>query len=143
MKKENKTMNCVLFRDKIDDYLEGILGEDERHFFETHLKDCPDCSELIRIQKAIDRVMAEEKNTEPDFYLTGRIMNQIGNSGMEKRSALVRVLKPALLAVSLAAAIFAGILIGNFSSSSRGKTVPLELTLMNDVSIESLNLLNE
>lgn len=143
MKNEIKKMNCFYYRDKIEDYLEGRLNENERLSFEDHLKSCPACTEMIQVQKIADKIIAEEKKSVPGFYLTGRIMNRIVNSDQQTSSAFFRILKPALITISIAAAVFAGILIGNISSLSNDKRFPVELMLMNDVSIESVNLLIE
>lgn len=141
MRKEKKMMNCIGYSNMIDEYFEGKLGVDEKFAFENHLTTCPECSELVRLQKLAERIISEEKNSYPGFYLTGKIMNRIEESGNEPGGDLIRILRPALITISIAAAIFAGILIGNFSSVPRQRAIPIELTLMNDVSIESLNLL--
>jgi anti-sigma factor RsiW len=141
MKKDSDKMNCKHYSDRIEDYLGGKLSEEEKLSFDDHLKICPDCTELVRIQKIMEGIISEEKNLSPGFYLTGRIMDRIKNSGSETKSALIRILKPAVITISIAAAIFAGILIGNFSSLSGSKAIPVELMMMNDVSMESVNLL--
>lgn len=141
MKKEGKKMNCMPYKDRIDDYTEGKLGRDEKISFENHLRECPECTALIRLQNLSDRVIAEEKHTSPGFYLSDKIMARIENSERTD-PALVRVLRPMVMTISVAAAIFVGVLIGDFSVKPEVKAIPVELTLMDDIAMESVNVLS-
>jgi predicted anti-sigma-YlaC factor YlaD len=141
MKKESKKMNCQLYRDRVEEYVEGKLGKEEALSFENHLESCPECAELVRVQKLADRIIGEEKSSTPGFYLSGKIMNRIVASEQERGSALIRFIRPAVITISIAAAIFSGVLIGNISSRPQVKAIPIELTLMNDIAIESVNVL--
>lgn len=140
MNKERKKMECS-YRDRIDDYSEGKLGKDEKLSFESHIDSCHECAELVSVQKLADRIIAEEKNSAPGFYLAGRIMSRIEDLERQSGSALIRILRPVVISVSMAAAIFAGVLIGDLSSKPVIKAVPVELTLMNDIAMESVNVL--
>lgn len=139
-KKSNK-MDCRYCRDKIDEYVEGRLGKDDSIFFEQHLHTCAKCAELLHVQKLSDSIINDEKAVFPDFFLTARIMNRIENSGRETGSALTGILRPVMAMIAIAAAIFAGVLIGNISKTPEGVRAPVELALMNDAEIESVNVL--
>jgi predicted anti-sigma-YlaC factor YlaD len=131
--------NCI---DKIDDYRGGKLANDDKLSIESHLQTCPDCLEVLRIQEMADRIIAEEKKTVPDFYLPGRIMQKIVKLEKEPAAVFIRILKPALAAIAVAAAIMAGIAIGDLSNLTTEKGVPIELTLMDDADIEMINVLS-
>lgn len=138
---KNNKMDCGTYRDKIDDYREGKLANGDKLSFEAHLLTCPDCLELVRIQETADRIVAEEKIIIPDFYLPGRIMQKIGNLEKETAPVFIRILRPALATIAVAAAIMAGVMIGDFSAGKPDKGAPIELMLMNDAEMEMINVL--
>ncbi|HEX2922295.1 MAG TPA: zf-HC2 domain-containing protein [Bacteroidales bacterium] len=141
MNKNDNIMNCSHCRNIIDDYLEDRLTERERSSFQEHINSCNECSELLKIQELSDRAINAEKNITPGFFLTDRIMSKIESIEDQKEPAIIRILKPALLTVSVAAAIFAGVIIGKIPGSPSGYKVPVELTLINDNEIEFLDVL--
>jgi len=52
-------------------------------------------------------------------------------------------LRSAIIATSLAAAIFFGVIMGNiYKPSSSAKAIPVELALINDATIESVDVLS-
>jgi anti-sigma factor RsiW len=141
MKKRNIKMNCRDCIERIDEYTEGKLAYDEKLSFDAHLQTCPECMEFIRLQELADRIIKEEKKIVPDFYLTGKIMAGIESLEKEVDPLLTRILRPALLTISLAAAIMGGVLIGKISGGMADTRVPIELTLMNDAEMELVNVL--
>lgn len=142
MYKSNKEMDCRNYTDRIDDYLEGKLFKDDRFAFENHLDSCAKCRESVELQRLAERIISQEKNSVSHPYLSGRIMSAIENSGKKADSAIIRILRPVAVTISVAAAIFAGILIGNIPEKAV-KVTPLELTLINDESMESVNVLSQ
>lgn len=57
--------------------------------------------------------------------------------------AYMRALRPAVITTSLAAAIFLGVIMGNiYKPSSSAKAIPVELALINDATIESVDILS-
>lgn len=134
-------MKCSVFRNQIDEYTDGILGEEEKHSFDAHLLSCAECSELVAVQELTNRIIAIEKKAEPDFFLTSKVMSRIEALDHKPESQVIRVLKPALAAISIAAAITGGILLGNISEVTKDNGTPMELTLMNDADMELVNLL--
>jgi hypothetical protein len=113
---------------------------------ETHLQQCAECNDNYRMQSLAESVMNQEKLIKPAINLTTRIMEQIEDqekAGTKTISPFIRVLRPVLIVTSMAAAIFAGILIGNINKPSvRVLSIPVELALMDDVAIESVNILS-
>jgi anti-sigma factor RsiW len=139
-------MNCQLCRKELDAYHEGNLPEDMRTQVEAHLKLCAKCAESFRIELLADSVISKEKVIDPDNYLTSRIMAQIENpekTGYRTISPFIRILRPALILTSMAAAIFVGVLIGNiYNPSVRDMSRPVELALIDDIAIESVDILS-
>jgi predicted anti-sigma-YlaC factor YlaD len=139
-------MNCQLCQKELDAYREGKLHDDMRTQVEAHLRQCAECAESYKIQSLADSIMNWEKAISPDNYLTSRIMVRIENpdeAGHSTISPFIRILKPALIMTSLAAAIFAGVLIGNiYKPSPRETSRPVELALIDDIAIESVVVLS-
>lgn len=141
MKKRETKMDCRYCKERMDDYMEGKLQNTDEATFQAHLHTCPECLELFHLQELTEKIITDEKNIVPDFYLPGKIMAKIDGIKDEPASVLIRVLRPALAAISVAAAIMTGVLIGNISGVTADYRVPVELTLMNDAEMESVNVL--
>jgi anti-sigma factor RsiW len=139
-------MNCQLCQKESEAYRDGKLSDDRRTQVEAHLNGCAECEESYRIQSLAESVINQEKVVSPDDYLTSRIMARIENYegiGYRSISPFRRILKPALIITSMAAAIFAGVLIGNiYRPSDRNMSEPIELSLIDDVAIESVDILS-
>ena len=139
-------MNCKLCQKELDAYSEGRLPDDMKTQVEEHLQHCTDCAMSYNLQSLAQKIINQEKVISPDPYLTSRIMAQIENpeeTVHKTISPFTRVLRPALIATTLAAAIFAGVLIGNiYNPPSRVSSRPVELALMDDGVIESVNILS-
>jgi len=113
---------------------------------ESHLETCDSCTGMYNAQLLACRIISSEKETDANPFLVTRVMAIIENlesTGYEKESVTVRILKPALITVSLAAAVFLGMLLGNLSSPARNADkIPVELALINDASMESVDILS-
>ncbi len=142
-------MNCQLCQKEFDAYQEGMLPEGARSQVEAHLGECKECSESFQLVSLANRVMEEEKSMQPNPFLVNRIMANI--EGLGQNREIVRqipfyqkVLKPVMIGVSVAAAVFIGVLVGNFDMPSQpsGK-LPVEMSYMNDVALESVDLLSQ
>jgi len=111
----------------------------------SHLEECETCSNIYRLQVVADKVINQEKELQPDPFLATRVMAGIDNlegSGYKPETLFSRVLKPVLLTASMAAAIFFGIILGNLSWPVKdSETIPVELALIDDAAIESVNIL--
>jgi len=139
-------MNCQLCQKNLDAYQEGRLSPDMMTQVESHLETCDSCKRIYNIQLLANRVINSEKETGVNTFLATRVLagiENLENAGHEKESFTVRILQPALITVSLAAAVFFGIVLGNLSRPA-GNTdkVPVELALINDVSLESVDILS-
>jgi predicted anti-sigma-YlaC factor YlaD len=139
-------MNCQSCQKEFDSYREGTLPAYMKTQVETHLKACEKCAGIYQLQTLAERVIIQEKEILSNPFLAARILTRIEDletSGYKTIPVFRRLIKPALITVSLAAAIVYGVIIGNIYQPLRAKeTVPVELALIDDATIESVNLLS-
>jgi predicted anti-sigma-YlaC factor YlaD len=139
-------MNCQLCQEELDAYLKGRLPGDIKTQVEEHLQHCTDCTENYNLQSLAEKIINREKGISPDLSLTDRIMRQIENPEAAVHKTIPpfrRVLRPALIITSMAAAIFLGVLIGNiYKPSVIILPRPVELALIDDVAIEAVDILS-
>jgi anti-sigma factor RsiW len=139
-------MNCQSCQKESDKYREGKLSDDLRIQVESHLEQCNDCAESFRIQSAADSIINREMAIETENDLTARIMERIEKletNDHKITNPFMRVLQPALIITSIAATIFIGVLIGNiFKPAVTFFSRPVELSLIDDATIESIDILS-
>lgn len=139
-------MNCQLCQKAADAYHEGKLPGDMKTQVEAHLEVCEKCRKSFKLQILADRVISHEKELISNPFLSTRIMARIET--LETPDYITvplyrRVLRPALMTVSLVAAILFGILIGRiYKPNTTGSQIPVELALIDDAAIESVDLLS-
>jgi predicted anti-sigma-YlaC factor YlaD len=139
-------MNCQLCQKELNAYRDGKLSDDMRTQVEAHLKLCAECAESYGIESLADTIINQEKVISPDNYLSAKIMARIENAeetDYRTISPLTRILRPVLIMSSLAAAIFIGVIIGNiYRPTDRNMSRPVELALIDDAAIESVDVLS-
>ena len=139
-------MNCQLCQKELDAYCEGRSPADTRTQVETHLGVCKKCAESYKLQTLAERIIKKEKELLPNPFLQTRIMAQIENLETVRNRAIptyMQVLRSAIMATSLAAAIFFGVMMGSYyKPAGRGTTIPIELALIDDAAIESVDILS-
>ena len=139
-------MNCHLCLKESDAYHEGTLSEEMKSQVKAHLEICQTCSESYRLEALVGSVIRHEKELQPDPFLRTKIMLRIENAGtpyMRSKPSYIKVLRISVIATSLAAAIFIGVIIGNiYKPSGSTKAIPVELALLNDSAIESVDVLS-
>lgn len=142
-------MNCQLCQKELDAYQEGTLPEGIRIQVETHLEECKACAESFQLVSLANKVMDAEREIKSNPFLVTRIMAGIEELEQNRESyqrvpAYRSVLKPALISVSIAAAIFIGVLVGNIDLSAQSvNKLPVEMTYMNDAALESVDLFSQ
>jgi predicted anti-sigma-YlaC factor YlaD len=138
-------MNCQFCQQRSDAYFGGKLSEDRRSKVEAHLQSCEDCTESYNLLSLAEKVIEHEKEINPDHFLTARIMARIEapEEYVQKFSSqFKRILRPAMIATALAAAVFAGVSIGNlYMPSARVLSKPVEFALIDDITIEAVDIL--
>ena len=136
-------MNCQLCQKEFEAYREGKLTPDIRNQIESHLKTCYECNEIYRLQILADRVITEEKELHVNPFLATRVMARIENEEAAGARPAPQIFRPVLIAISMATAVFLGVTIGNISADRTGsKAIPVELALIDDVRLESLEMLS-
>ena len=138
-------MNCELCQKELEAYCDGKLPGNIRIQVESHLNECAKCAVSYQSIVLINQVISEEKELKPNPFLSTRIMAEIENrehEQSESTSVITRIIRPVFITASMAAAIFAGVILGNLGSNQ--EFVPAEFALMDDMDIESdLMLINE
>ena len=139
-------MNCSLCKENVEEYLKGRLPEDMKKSLRTHLKECEECNAYFTSLVLAEKMVAGDLEAEPNPFLLTRIMARVQALHEDKSTKVNpvfgRILQPALITLSLAAAIFAGIAAGSlFNSASTSGNVPEEFVYFDDASLESLSLL--
>jgi hypothetical protein len=139
-------MNCRQCKRVIDSFNDEKLPSGLKTQIINHLEECESCAGFYRIQDLIDIVIGREKNIMSDPFLATRISAHIQSLNEQERSSVFlvrRILKPTLVTISMAAAIFIGIMLGNLSGSAeRTMVIPEEFALINDASLEYIDLLS-
>lgn len=141
-------MNCQQCKREIDSFQDGKLPLGLRTQILNHLEECKSCAGVYRVQELIDYVIDREKDIMPDPFLATRISVHIQSLNEQEKTPdffIRRILKPVLVTLSMAAAIFAGIMLGNLSQSTESAgSIPAEFALINDARMENMDLfLNE
>jgi predicted anti-sigma-YlaC factor YlaD len=142
-------MNCELCQKVLDAYQEGMLPEGTRSQVEAHLGECKECSESFQLAGLANRVMEDEKSMQSNPFLVTRIMANIDQLEQSQGTYqnfhfYQKVLKPILIGFSVAAAIFFGVVMGNINMQTQATTeLPVEMTYMNDVALESVDVLSQ
>ena len=136
-------MNCQLCREGLNAYREGNMAPGMKNQIKSHLETCKECSEIFRLEILTDRVIDYEKKMQVNPFLSTRVMAQIKDEETAGARQTRQILRPALIALSMAAAVFLGVTMGNVSAGrTNGKVIPVELALIDDAGLESLDLLS-
>jgi predicted anti-sigma-YlaC factor YlaD len=139
-------MNCQLCQKESEAYLGGGLPSVTRTQVEDHLGECKDCAEYYNLQALAESVINSEKELLPNPFLQTRIMARIEELEISTNRVIpvyVRALRPAIIAISMAAAVFFGVTMGNISKPAAGTDeIPVELALIDDSRIESVDVLS-
>lgn len=140
-------MNCQLCQKELDAYRGGKLPEGIMIQVKAHLESCDTCAQMNQLIFLSDKVMDEEKNLQSNPFLVTRIMAGIeelapGYESYQPVSVFQKVLKSAIVTVSLAAAIFIGVVAGNlYKPSTPVNKLPVEMVYLNDAALESVDRL--
>jgi len=103
-------MNCINISDSLTQYLDGNLGGSSLQVFSEHLKNCPDCLNLVNEVEASYKLLDSKSKIKvsSDFYET-TLSSLNKDKNIRVRSIIYNVIKP----IAVAASIGLGILIGN------------------------------
>lgn len=140
-------MECKSCRENLEAYRRGDLPEGMITRVKSHLLLCRDCDDINRLEILADRIIDSAGEALPGSLSTGAIMEYISKhaaSGTERPGRVYSIIRPLLLAGSVAAALFAGILIGDlYTGNARLQPEPEELSLLNDSELEQVFSLSD
>ncbi len=140
-------MNCQSCLGESDSYIKDNMPSGLRKQVEDHLCICSKCEDIYRRLKFADRVINKEKEELSNPFLLTRIMAKIENSTIlpEKTNSIYnRAFKPAIIALTLATSVLTGVFLGNIYEPVGNKDkIPYELAIINDATIESVDLFLE
>jgi len=137
-------MNCQSCQKESEEYRGKKLSAEKRTQVGAHLESCKDCANSYITGAIIDSFINREKAIISNPFLATRIMAVLESrekGDMVRKSIFNRVLRPALITTSLAAAIFSGVLLGNVYQA-HNKPLPFEISLIDDITIESVDFLS-
>jgi hypothetical protein len=139
-------MNCRLCQENLDAYREASLPVDMMSQLEEHLAECAECQYILREESLLYGLIAGEKNSPSSGVSVQVVMNAVSSGRIElpvSQRGYMSIVRPTLIAASLAAALFAGILIGDlYALPGNNPGKPDELKMMNDSYIESITELS-
>ncbi len=103
-------MVCEEMRGKIDEYLDGALSPEEAKRFEEHMSSCPDCSEELRLARAVLKALGELGEIEVPSDFLGRVHEKIDAEKARSKKRLIYIRRAGALAacIVLAAAVYSG-----------------------------------
>lgn len=112
-------MVCEEMRGKIDEYLDGALSPEEARRFEEHMSSCPDCSEELRLARAVLKALGELGEIEVPSDFLGRVHEKIDAEKARSRKRLIYIRRAGALAacIVLAAAVYSGFDGGQFEKN--------------------------
>lgn len=83
-------MNCKDIEILIDDYIDGLISEDDRRLFEEHLTGCPSCTKKVEeTVKLLEKAASLPKNILPEHDLWTNIEKRIQPAKGKKYTAKI------------------------------------------------------
>ena len=116
-------MNCTDIENKLVDYIDGILSEDENKVIKKHIASCKTCKESFSQTKALFNAFGNERVAKPSSNLRTSFEEMLAKekSSQPKVIALDSVKKNSFKSVLQIAAsiaiLFTGYLIGGYQES--------------------------
>ena len=136
-------MKCKDTHKHITDYLEEILGEQERSEMENHLAACSVCSDRVAFIRSSFEVIEIDRRVKADDDFTRSVMSKIQSSG-KVITLRTRLLSVASVAAIVLVAVFSGSILARLATSGHDTEVTsLFAEDINFEPIESFFLLND
>lgn len=118
-------MKCKNYHSDLIFYLDGELSEVRSKAIESHLKECPECSQQYKYLKDSLNVINTENDIEANPFFYTRVSERLKNLEAQKEPKVfmpvyAKVLQPAVFVVLLVIGTYTGISLGNvFESEQR------------------------
>jgi hypothetical protein len=98
-------MKCTNIREKVSEYIDGIISPEEKNLIEGHLQSCEECNEYFAdMRKTVEHVHNLEE-IEPPAWLTQKVMAKIRSEVVPKKGILERLFCPLYIKLPLQAAV--------------------------------------
>ena len=140
-------MNCNTCKENLEAYLNGRLPEDMMRDMKDHMVQCADCKDSYATLLLSEAVIREERLLEPNPFLSTRVMAKIqameeAAGRAEKATVFSRIWQPVFVTLTVALAIFIGVMAGNvYRHAQFSDQLPEELVYLNDAAMESVSVL--
>jgi hypothetical protein len=137
-------MNCQSCQKVSDLYQNGNISDDIRNQVEDHLESCKECADYYKIESLTLKIIKQEKELSSNPFLITRIMAGIERSelqGFKSIQVFDKLIRPVILTGSLTLALFIGVVIGNIHRPAYKYTLPIEFALVDDIALESIDIL--
>jgi hypothetical protein len=139
-------MNCKDVENRMTDYLERNLPEDQLKNMESHILQCSSCSLLMNKLQDAYSIIENEKKIEANPFIYTRVMAKLESIEKahlyEYKPVFQRILKPAIVVALIVIGLFIGAFIGNlYQRSEKNNDFPVEVSYISDMSMESVGSL--
>lgn len=117
--------DCQLLHENLFAYAEGELPPNLIQQLDKHINECADCTRIVAEFRSVMDLMDEQKSVALRPFAETRILQAI-ETWMEKKqnsstSVIIRVLRPAIISIGVAAALAIGFFIGSDFAGSQSQ----------------------
>lgn len=87
-------MECSKIREKLSDYIEGLVSPEEKGLIDEHLMSCEMCGESLSDLRKTVNYAENLEEIEPPSWLTERIMTKVRSESQPKKGMLKKLFYP-------------------------------------------------
>jgi hypothetical protein len=91
---EMSRMECSRIRDKLSDYIDRELSDQEINLIEAHLRSCEECTRALADLRTAVVVTQGLGEVEPPSWLAQKVMNRVREEGGQKRGLIQKLFFP-------------------------------------------------
>lgn len=113
-------MECKDLRELVVQYSSGDLPDGDKDFVETHLRECGECSALLRRSDALWSLLDEWKDVEPRTEFVSEFWSRVSKEESRKSRGFFGIFKNKKPAWTLAGALASFLLVGVFTFAILG-----------------------
>lgn len=126
-------MQCKQLNNSLNSYLNKRLGQDAKHDFNLHLKECASCAQMVQDIEQTMSLLDRPNKLEIDPFMHTRIIAQLDSQKATTSIGFRRVFKPIVLSTIIMFGVYLGIGLGNQfyveDSLNKGRTNDIESQL--------------
>jgi hypothetical protein len=87
-------MECARVQERLSDYIEGFLSDEEKKLFDEHLGSCVACGAMLSDLRMTIDYMNDLEEREPPPWLAQKIMNRVRQEAKQSKSIWQRLFYP-------------------------------------------------